>query len=128
MAMTRQFPLEVGALRKRFAEYRQRVEDDKAYIPDWAHFLSTFGSYPEEAQEVLIEPKDKNIPLAAELKREIGWFIGQYSVHPAWRGQGTTKSIWLQKQLGYTDRQEIKSDTKTAINITFNGAGSDPFA
>jgi hypothetical protein len=73
---------------------------------------------------------DTNKRLAEYLKKALGWCMAQLFSNPNWMKKPIA-AIYLSKQkfggYCYTDKQEVKQDTKMDITVKFGGKSKDPF-
>lgn len=127
MGKPRQFPLEYDECKKAIEEYKNKVEAGIIEKPSIAGFLGTIGANTQEFMDVVYEPNNKNIPLSALLKNFGAWMEGWIvATYPA----PLARFLLSQGFSGYryTERQEVKQDTKLDINVRFGSKCKDPFA
>ena len=129
MGKPRQFPVEYEECVKAIEEYKNKVEQEVIRKPSMAGFLGTIGASMQEYMEVIEKPNSKNIPLSNLLKSFGTWMDGEIIERSG--GPNGSMAIFLLKQgfggYKYTDRQEIKADTKTEVKVSFGGKNKDPF-
>ena len=121
MGKPRQFPLEYDECVKAIEEYKYKVEQGIIERPSIAGFLGTIGANTQEFMNVVYEPNNKNIPLSNLLKSFGTWMEGE--IIERFGGQnGSMAKFLLGQGFGgykYTDRQEVKQDTKMEIKVSF---------
>ena len=118
MGKPRQFPIEYEECERAIAEYKNKVESGEIEKPSIAGFLGTIGANTQEYMSVIYEPNNKNIPLSNLLKNFGSWMDGWIiATYPA-----PLAKFLLGQGFGgykYTDRQEVKQDTKMEIKVSF---------
>lgn len=126
----RQFPYTLEETEALFKQYQQETYDNTVVFPSWPDFLSRINVTTQEADEVMLNPVDTNKRLSEFLKKALGWCMAQLFSNPNWMKKPVA-AIYLSKQkfggYCYTDRQDIKQDTKTEITVKFGGKSKDPF-
>lgn len=127
----RQFPLEYNETVQAIELYKQKVNDGTFKKADFCHFCGEIGVDAQTFIDCVKNPCDKNRALVGELKKFITWLQGQYLTAPGWSGPNASKAIFALKQdlggLVFTDRQEVKQDTKMEVKVSFGGKSKDPF-
>lgn len=126
----RQFPYTLEQTEELFDQYQQETKENIVIYPSWPDFLSRINVTPEEADEVILNPVDTNKRLSEFLKKALGWCTAQLFSNENWLKRPVA-AIYLSKQkFGgrcYTDRQDIKQDTKTEVFVKWGGKSKDPF-
>ena len=129
----RQFPYTLEQTVELFEQYKQETEENTVLFPSWPNFLTRIKVSVQEADEVICDPVGTNKELSDYLKKALEWCIDQLFSNPNWL-KHPVPAIYLSKQrFGgrcYTDKQEVKQDTKMEINVSFGGKKKvkDPFA
>ena len=129
----RQFPYTLEQTVELFEQYKQETEENTVLFPSWPNFLTRIKVSVQEADEVICDPVGTNKELSDYLKKALEWCIDQLFSNPNWLKK-PVPAIYLSKQrFGgrcYTDKQEVKQDTKMEINVSFGGKKKvkDPFA
>lgn len=131
MGPNSQFPYKYNDLEELFEQYKQESEEGKVLFPCIQDFFDRNNILMEEADNTVNNPVDKNIDLSKLLKKIIGWHFNQLFTHPNWLKKPVA-AIYLSKQkvcgFGYTDKTEVKQDTKTEISVKFGSKSKNPFA
>ena len=126
----RQFPYSLDETKKLFEQYQSDTRENIVVFPSWPHFLSSINVTTQEADEVILNPVDTNKGLAEYLKKALGWCMAELFSNPNWMKKPVA-AIYLSKQkfggTCYTDRQDIKQDTKMEVTVKFGGKSKDPF-
>ena len=129
----RQFPYTLEQTVELFEQYKQETEENTVLYPSWPNFLTRIKVSVQEADEVICDPVNTNKELSEYLKKALEWCVDQLFSNPNWLKK-PIPAIYLSKQrFGgrcYTDKQEVKQDTKMEINVSFGGKKKvkDPFA
>jgi hypothetical protein len=118
----RQFPFTLEETQELFEQYQKETYDNTVVFPSWPDFLSRINVTPQEADEVILNPVDTNKRLSEYLKKALGWCMAQLFSNPNWMKKPVA-AIYLSKQkfggYCYTDKQEVKQDTKMEVNVKF---------
>lgn len=118
----RQFPFTYEETVELFEQYQKDTYDNIVVYPSWPDFLARIGVTTEDADNVIIRPVDTNKRLSDYLKKSLDWCMAQLFSNPNWMKKPVA-AIYLSKQkFGnkcYTDRQDVKQDTKMDINVKF---------
>ena len=126
----RQFPYTLEETKKLFEHYQEQTKENIVVFPSWPDFLASINVTTQEADEVILSPVDTNKRLAEYLKKALGWCMAQLFSNPNWMKKPIA-AIYLSKQkfggYCYTDKQEVKQDTKMDITVKFGGKSKDPF-
>lgn len=129
----RQFPYTLEQTVELFEQYKQETEENTVLYPSWPNFLTRIKVSVQEADEVICDPVNTNKELSEYLKKALEWCVDQLFSNPNWLKK-PVPAIYLSKQkFGgrcYTDKQEVKQDTKMEVNVSFGGNKKvkDPFA
>ena len=129
----RQFPYTLEQTVELFEQYKLETEENTVLFPSWPDFLSRIKVSVQEADEVICGPVNTNKELSEYLKKALEWCFVQLFSNPNWLKKPVA-AIYLSKQkfggYCYTDKQEVKQDTKMEINVSFGGKKKvkDPFA
>lgn len=129
MGKPRQFPVEEGPLLDAIKQYKADVNHGVIKHPSIAGFLGRIDASMDEYMDVIEHPNAKNMGVAEALKKFGTWMDGQIIEHSG--GPNGSMAIFLLKQgfggYKYTDRQEVKTDNKIAVDVKFGGPCKDPF-
>lgn len=129
----RQFPYTLEQTVELFEQYKLETEENTVLFPSWPNFLTRIKVSVQEADEVICDPVNTNKELSEYLKKALEWCVDQLFSNPNWLKK-PVPAIYLSKQkFGgrcYTDKQEVKQDTKMEVNVSFGGKKkvNDPFA
>ena len=130
MGPNRQFPYTLEEIEERFEQYKQEIDDNTVLFPCIQDFFDRNDILMEEADNTVNDPVDKNIDLSKYLKKIIGWHFNQLFTNPNWLKKPVA-AIYLSKQkvcgFGYTDKTEVKQDTKMDVNVKFGSKSKNPF-
>lgn len=120
----RQFPYTLEQTTKLFEDYQKKTYDNIILFPSWPDFLASINVSTAEADETIIKPVATNKELSQYLKKALDWCFAQLFSNPNWLKKPIA-AIYLSKQkFGgrcYTDKQEVKQDTKMEISVNFGG-------
>lgn len=129
----RQFPYSYEETEQLFEQYKQDVRNNIVVFPCFQDFLDRNNILLEDADNVVNNPNDKNKDLSLLIKKIIEWSFNQLFTNPNWLKKPVA-AIYLSKQkvcgYGYTDKSEVKQDTKMDVNVSFGSKGKkmkDPF-
>lgn len=129
MGKPRQFPAEEADVIAAIEQYKADVNHGVIKHPSIAGFLGRIGASMDEYMEVIERPNAKNLAVSAALKKFGTWMDGQIIEHSG--GPNGSMAIFLLKQgfggYKYTDRQEVKQDSKVQLDVKFGGSCKDPF-
>jgi hypothetical protein len=120
----RQFPYTLEETQEKFELYKQKVADNEVLFPCWQDFCVFIDVDTDMADEVMLDPVGTNKELSEYLKKSLKWCFNQLFTNPNWLKKPVA-AIYLSKQkfggYCYTDKQEVKQDTKMDINVSFGG-------
>lgn len=124
MGAPRQFPYTLEETKERFEHYLDEVNAGSIKYPQIKDFFFRNNISMDDASAVVKSPVGTNKALSEYIKRIIEWhFITLFS-HPDWLKKPVL-AIYLSKQsvcgYCYTDKQEVKQDTKMDVNVSFGG-------
>ena len=125
------FPYDLKETIRRIELYKELTLEGNIRKPCWPDFCSRNGITTEDAKRMIQDfgPGEKS--LSDELKKMLEWCTSQLMTADAWSGGNAAKAIFLSKQDfglgGYSDRQDIKTDSKVEISVKFGGKSKDPF-
>lgn len=128
----RQFPYTLDQTKELFEQYKQKVQENEILFPCWQDFCVFIDVDTDTADKTMLTPVDTNKELAEYLKKAVKWCFNQLFTNPNWLKKPVA-AIYLSKQkfggYCYTDKQEVKQDTKMEINVSFGGKRKvqDPF-
>lgn len=126
----RQFPYTYEETASKFEQYKKDTRENIVEFPCFQDFLDRNNILLDDADNVVNSPNDKNKDLSLLIKKIIEWSFNQLFTNPNWLKKPVA-AIYLSKQkvcgYGYTDKSEVKQDTKTEVNVKFGGKSKDPF-
>lgn len=125
----KQFPVDYETAKIAIDKYKDKVNSGIIKNPSIDGFLGTIDANTQEFVDVIENPVDTNIPLSKLLKNFATWLNGEIIERSS--GSHTPLATMMLKQgfsgYRYTDRQDVKADTKVEINVKFGGKSKDPF-
>ena len=126
------FPYDLKETIRRIELYKELTLEGNIRKPCWPDFCSRNGIGVDEAKRMIDSYGPGEYELSRALKRMLEWCQAQIMTSDGWSGSSMTKAIFLAKQdfgggVAYSDRQDVKTDSKVEISVKFGGKSKDPF-
>lgn len=129
MGKPRQFPMDERELVREINAYKRDVDNGVVKRPSVAGFCGRIGASIDEYLDTIEHPTANNRAVCAALKKFGTWMDGQIIERGG--GPNASMSIFLLKQgfggYKYTDKLDVKADTRVGIEVKFGGTVKDPF-
>ena len=127
----KKFPYDEQETKKRIELYKKETDKGNIRKPCWTDFLARNEISVDEATRMIKDYGPGEKALSETLKKMQEWCIAQLFTADAWGGGNAAKAIFLSKQDfglgGYSDRQDVKTDSRVEISVKFGGKSKDPF-
>ena len=127
----KKFPYDEQETDRRIELYKELTLEGHVKKPCWTDFLARNNISVDEAKRMIREYGPGEKTLSENLKKMLEWCTAQLFTADSWGGGNQAKAIFLSKQDfglgGYSDRQDVKTDSKVEISVKFGGKSKDPF-
>ena len=127
----RKYPYTLDETNQKIELYKDLTAEGYIKKPCWPDFLARNGIGVDEAKRMIDNYGPGEYELSRALKRMLEWCQAQIMTSDGWSGSSMTKAIFLAKQdfgggVAYSDRQDVKTDSRVEISIKFGGKSKDP--